>query len=159
MPIDPSELRQAMGHFATGVTILTTRDGAGRHTGLTANAICSVSLEPPLVLACVAKSAESYPAFAASRVFTINVLADSQEALSRRFAKSGGEKFEGVGFRLGRNGAAVLDGVLAHVECELRHELDAGDHTIYVGEAVAVSTSSEGEPLLFYRGGYRNLAS
>lgn len=159
MSIDPSEFRQVMGHFATGVTILTSRDAAGQPTGLTANAVCSVSLAPPLVLACVAKSSESHPSFAASRVFTINILGESQEALSRRFARSGGEKFEGIGFRVGRNGAAILDGALAHVECELRQELDAGDHTIYVGEAVAVSVSSEEDPLLFYRGGYRNLAS
>ncbi|HZR84794.1 MAG TPA: flavin reductase family protein [Candidatus Binatia bacterium] len=157
--LDQSEFRRVMGHFATGVTVITTHDGHGKLTGLTANAVASVSLEPPLVLVCVDKSAESYPSFDASKVFTINILSEQQEAISRRFAKSGGDKFTGVGYRLGSNGAPLLVDSLAWLECEVRHAFDAGDHTIYVGEATGVAVADgEPDPLLFFRGGYRNIA-
>jgi 3-hydroxy-9,10-secoandrosta-1,3,5(10)-triene-9,17-dione monooxygenase reductase component len=159
MSVQQAEFRQAMGHFATGVTIITTHDGGGQLFGLTANAVCSVSLEPPLVLVCVDKGAESYSAFSASKAFTINLLAQSQEALSRRFAKSGGDKFTGVGYRIGENGAAILDDVIAHLECVVRHGFDAGDHTIFLGEVVRLAVTSEENPLLFFRGGYRNLSA
>lgn len=93
MSVQQAEFRQVMGHFATGVTVITTHDGAGGLFGLTANAVCSVSLEPPLLLVCIAKSSETYPSLIASGAFTVNLLAQSQEALSRRFAKSGADKF------------------------------------------------------------------
>src|SRR6202049_1956851 len=112
MPIDKNQLRQVMGHFTTGVTIITTFNKDGQMHGLTANAFTSVSLEPPLLLISVDKKAESYPAFEESKVFTVNILADEQEALSRKFAVSGGNKFEGVAYRRGANGAAILDGEL-----------------------------------------------
>lgn len=157
MAVDQSEFRRVMGHFATGVTIITTHDGQGQLAGLTANAVASVSLNPPLVLVCVDKSAESYPALDASRVFAINILSEQQEAISRRFAKSGGDKFTGLGFRNGSTGAPILNDVIAHLDCEVRHAFDAGDHTIYVGEAIEISVDGEHEPLLYFRGGYRNL--
>src|SRR5258708_14355137 len=116
MPIDKNQLRQVMGHFVTGVTIITTVNKDGQMHGLTANAFTSVSLEPPLLLISVDKKAESYPAFEESKVFTVNILADEQEALSRKFAVSGGNKFEGAAYRRGANGAAKLDGPLAHIE-------------------------------------------
>jgi flavin reductase (DIM6/NTAB) family NADH-FMN oxidoreductase RutF len=159
MSVEQAEFRQVMGHFATGVTIITTHDGRGQLFGLTANAVCSVSLEPPLVLVCVDKVAESYPALSSSGCFTINLLAESQEALSRRFAKSGGDKFSGVGYRICDNGAAVLDDVIAHLACAVRHRFEAGDHTIFVGEVTQLAVSSEENPLLFFRGGYRNLSA
>jgi len=159
MSVQQAEFRQVMGHFATGVTIITTHDGQGQLFGLTANAVCSVSLEPPLVLVCVDKAAESYPALSASGAFTINLLAQSQEALSRRFAKSGGDKFAGVGYRIGDNGAPILEDVIAHLACVARHRFDAGDHTIFVGEVLQLAVSSEENPLLFFRGGYRNLSA
>jgi flavin reductase (DIM6/NTAB) family NADH-FMN oxidoreductase RutF len=157
MPVDQQEFRSLMGHFATGVTILTTHDGKGTFHGLTANAICSVSLVPPLLLCCIDKGAESYPSFAASGVFTVNILSSEQETLSRRFAKSGGAKFDGVGYRLGRNGAPILNDVLAHAECEVRHAFEAGDHTIYLGEPLEIAMRDQTDPLLFFRGGYRNI--
>src|SRR5208282_6523020 len=117
MAIEKNELRRVMGHFATGVTVVTTHGSDGRYFGLTANAFSSVSLVPPLVLVCVDKKAESYPCFEESKCFTVNFLADDQEDLSRRFAVRGGNKFEGVGYRLGANQAAILNGVLAYIEC------------------------------------------
>jgi flavin reductase (DIM6/NTAB) family NADH-FMN oxidoreductase RutF len=156
MPIEKNELRQVMGHFATGVTIITTLTKAGQMHGLTANAFTSVSLEPPLLLISVDKKAESWPAFEESRVFTINILADDQEGLSRRFAVSGGNKFEGVAYRIGANGVPILDGTLAYIECTLYAAYDGGDHSIYLGE-IQQAEIHEGKPLVFYRGGYRAL--
>jgi len=154
MPIEKNQLRQVMGHFATGVTIITTFNKDGQMHGLTANAFTSVSLEPPLLLISVDKKAESYPAFEESKVFTVNILADEQEALSRKFAVSGGNKFEGVAFRRGANGAAILDGTLAHIECTLYASYEGGDHSLYLGE-IQEAEVREGKPLVFYRGGYR----
>lgn len=156
MPIDKNQLRQVMGHFATGVTIITTLNKAGQAHGLTANAFTSVSLEPPLLLISVDKKAESWPAFEESRVFTVNILADNQEALSRKFAVSGGNKFDGVAYRAGANGAAILEGALAYIECTLYASYEGGDHSIYLGQVQQAETR-EGKPLLFFRGGYRAL--
>jgi len=156
MPIEKTELRRVMGHFATGVTVVTTCGSNGRYHGFTANAVSSVSLAPPLMMVCVDKNAESYSSFEQSRVFTVNILSAEQEDLSRRFAVSGGEKFEGVSYRVGANGAPILGGVLAHLECRVVSAYDGGDHTIYLGE-IQEAEASEGKPLLFYRGGYRSL--
>ena len=155
MAIDPSEFRQAMGHFATGVTVVTTRDD-DRWYGFTANAVCSVSLVPALVLVCVDKRAESHSTFSQSGVFAVNVLADHQAMVSQRFAVSGGEKFDGLPYYFGETGVPILEGAIAYVECTLSATHDAGDHTIYVGEVTHASASS-GAPLLFFRGRYRRL--
>lgn len=157
MPIDKTELRRVMGHFPTGVTVVTTISKAGKLYGLTVNSFTSVSLVPPLVLVCVDKSAESYPCFEESKCFTVNFLAADQEDLSRRFATTGGDKFEGVGYRMGANQAPILTGVLAYLECKVVGAYEGGDHTIYVGEIEQAETR-EAKPLLFYRGGYRSLA-
>ncbi len=154
MPIDKNELRRVMGHFATGVTVITTLSKEGKMHGLTANAVSSLSLVPPLMIICVDKKAESYASFEESKVFTVNILADDQEDVSRRFAVSGGEKFEGVAYRRGANGAPILHGALAHLECKLYATFDGGDHTIYLGEIEEAETR-EARPLLFFRGGYR----
>lgn len=156
MAIERNELRQVMGHFATGVTVITTLNKAGALHGLTANAFCSVSLDPPLCLISVDKKAESYGSFEESRVFTVNILATDQESLSRRFAVSGGDKFVGVAYRIGANGAPILEGALAYIECKLYASYDGGDHTIYLGE-VEQAEITENKPLLFFRGGYREL--
>jgi 3-hydroxy-9,10-secoandrosta-1,3,5(10)-triene-9,17-dione monooxygenase reductase component len=146
-----------MGHFATGVTVITTRDEDGKPFGLTANAVTSVSLVPPLILICVDKSADTYPYFDRAKVFAVNILSDTQEALSRRFATSGIEKFEGIGFHRNEMGCAILDDAVGHLDCRIVHSFDAGDHTIYMGEVVSAD-ANDVPPLLFYRGGYRKLA-
>lgn len=157
MPIEKNELRRIMGHFATGVTVITSVRSSGELHGLTANAFTSVSLVPPLLLICVDKKAESYPCFDESKIFTVNILAEDQEALSRKFAVSGGNKFEGVSYRIGANGAPILDGTLAYIECKVAGVMDAGDHTVYLGEVEQAETPHEGKPLMFFRGGYRAL--
>jgi flavin reductase (DIM6/NTAB) family NADH-FMN oxidoreductase RutF len=156
MAIEKNELRRVMGHFATGVTVITTLRKSGELHGLTANAFTSVSLIPPLVLICVDKKAESYPCFEETKVFTINILASDQEAISRRFAVSGGEKFQGIAYRDGANGAPILDGTLGFIECRVTATVDGGDHTIYLGEVEQAETR-EAKPLLFFRGGYREI--
>jgi flavin reductase (DIM6/NTAB) family NADH-FMN oxidoreductase RutF len=157
MPIEKNELRRIMGHFATGVSVITTISQEGMAYGLTANALTSVSLEPPLLLISVDKKAESYAYFEQSKVFTVNILCDHQEGLSRRFAVSGGNKFEGVAYRRGINQVPILEDALAHIECRLYATYDGGDHTLYLGEVLEAETR-EGKPLLFYRGGYRALS-
>ena len=157
MPIERNELRRVMGHFATGVTIITTVSKDGVPFGLTANAFTSVSLDPPLLLISVDKKAESFPHFEESKVFTVNVLSEEQEGLSRKFAVSGGDKFQGVAYRTGANGVPILDGMLAYLECKLYATYDGGDHTLFLGEIEQAETR-EVKPLLFYRGGYRSLA-
>lgn len=155
--MDQSELRRIMGHFATGVTVITTCDEDGRPFGLTANAVTSVSLVPPLLLVCVDKAADTYPYFDRSKVFAVNILSDGQEALSRRFATSGIEKFEGIGYHKNELGCAVLDDAVGHIACRIVQSFDSGDHTIYIGE-VESGDASEAPPLLFYRGGYRKIS-
>jgi flavin reductase (DIM6/NTAB) family NADH-FMN oxidoreductase RutF len=155
--IDPKELRRLMGQFATGVTIITTRDVEGRPYGLTANAFTSLSLDPPLVLICIDRKAETFSHFYASRCFVVNVLTDAQQDLSARFAKSGGFKFEGIAYETNAVGVPVLDGTLAHLECALTETHEAGDHVIHVGRVENFAIRG-GRPLLFFQGKYRELA-
>jgi flavin reductase (DIM6/NTAB) family NADH-FMN oxidoreductase RutF len=156
VPIDKNELRRVMGHFATGVTVITTRDDKGNPYGLTANAVSSVSLVPPLILICVDKKCDTYPYFAASKVFVVNVLSEGQERISRTFATTGIEKFDGIGYQKSELGCALLDDAVGHLECKIVNEVDAGDHTIYVGE-VNSAAAEDVRPLVFFRGGYRKL--
>jgi flavin reductase (DIM6/NTAB) family NADH-FMN oxidoreductase RutF len=157
MPFEANELRRAMGCFATGVTVITTRDQAGRPFGLTANAVTSLSLVPPLLLICVDRNAETFPHFFDSKIFVLNILAENQEEISRRFASSGGEKFAGLDYQLGRLGTPVLSGTLGHIECRIIETIEGGDHVIHIGE-VDEAEWREGRPLLFYRGKYGRLA-
>jgi flavin reductase (DIM6/NTAB) family NADH-FMN oxidoreductase RutF len=154
--IDPQELRRVMGHFATGVTIITTKDKEGSPNGLTANAFMSLSLDPPLVLISVDKSAQCYHCFESMNGFTVNFLSEEQENISRRFATKGIDKFAGLQWREGTNGAAILHAALGYVECRIRQCHDGGDHTIVVGEVVAAHASG-GQPLIFFKGKYQRL--
>jgi len=156
MTIDPQELRRVMGHFATGVTVITTRDKDGAPQGLTANAFMSLSLNPPLVLISVDKGATCYGCFEPQNGFTVNFLSDHQEEISRRFATKGVDKFAGLKWTEGTNGAAILDDVLGHVECKITKCYDGGDHTIVLGEILSVSGNGE-RPLLFFKGKYQRL--
>jgi 3-hydroxy-9,10-secoandrosta-1,3,5(10)-triene-9,17-dione monooxygenase reductase component len=156
MPIDPQDLRRVMGHFATGVTIITTTDQDGKPNGLTANAFLSLSLDPPLVLISVDKNATCYACFQLQNGFTVNFLSEDQEEVSRRFATKGIDKFAGLGWRVGNNGAAIIDGALAHVECKISQCYEGGDHTIVIGEILEARATGD-RPLLFYKGKYQRL--
>ncbi len=154
---DAATFRTVLGHFCSGITIVTAVD-EGEPVGLTCQSFSSVSLDPPLVLFVPAKASSSWPRIRHAGHFCANVLADDQEELGRRFAIKGVDKFSGVGWRAGLTGAALLEGCLAHVECEVEAVHDAGDHDIAVGRVVDLGVSGEGHPLLFYRGGYGRFA-
>jgi flavin reductase (DIM6/NTAB) family NADH-FMN oxidoreductase RutF len=156
--VEPALFRQLLGRFATGVTVLTTRAPApeGEPIGMTASSVASVSLDPPLVLVSVDRQHEMHTALQAASSFVLNVLAADQEAISRRFAGDEPNRFSGVGFRSNKQGIAVLDGVLAHIECEKQTAIPAGDHTVFLGLVIGGSVTDR-RPLLYYRGGYAGL--
>ena len=157
MTLDPDAFRSVLGRFASGITVVTTRDADGRDAGLTVSAFCSVSLHPPLIQVCVDQSASVHPVLAASEHFGVSVLAAEQEALSRRFSTvESMHRFEGLGFSRGESGVVLLDDALAHLECRLVASHAAGDHTIFIG-AVERATARSARPLLYYRGGYAQL--
>ena len=145
--------RSALGAFATGVTIVTTRDGTGADVGLTANSFNSVSLDPPLVLWSLARSARSLPAFLAASHFAVHVLAADQEELSMRFAARGSEKFAGLNLERGAGHIPLLRGCAARFQCRTAFRHEAGDHMIFVGEVEEFDRSDRSE-LLFHRGRY-----
>jgi flavin reductase ActVB len=154
--ITPDDFRHVLSHFASGVTIVTTCDADQRPTGLTASAFSSVSLDPPLILICVDHKSQSYPHIREGKRFAINILHQGHEALSRRFASSRLDKFDGVSYTLGTLGVPLLEQALAQLECQTVNEHVEGDHTIFVGRVQAVHVG-HGEPLLYYRGRYHRL--
>jgi len=156
--VEPALFRQLLGRFATGVTVLTTRapSPSGEPIGMTASSIASVSLDPPLVLVSVDRRHEMHTALEAASTFVLNILAADQEAISRRFAGDEPNRFNGVGFRTNKQGIAVLDGVVAHIECEKQTAIPAGDHTVFLGLVIGGSVTDR-RPLLYYRGGYAGL--
>jgi flavin reductase (DIM6/NTAB) family NADH-FMN oxidoreductase RutF len=158
--LTPAEFRKAMGTFATGVTIITV-DLDGEVHGMTANAFASVSLDPMLVLVCVDHSTRTHAHLHAKKRFGINVLCETQRAISEYYARA--ERFHenaeaeaGAGFDRTRHGTPVLNGALAYLECRLRSAQDAGDHTIFIADVEDVVVR-EGDPLLFFRGKYRKV--
>lgn len=160
MSVDPLEFRSVIGHFATGVTVITTAAGEEMQ-GMTANAITSLSLEPTMILVCVEKITHTHGLLGRSGVFAVNILATHQEDVSRLFAKRAEPEINslrGQRFVIGESGAPVLEDCLAYLECRVADVLDGGDHSIFLGEVVAAGVVSEGAPLVFYRGGYRTLA-
>ena len=154
---DAATFRTVLGHFCTGVTIVTAA-ADGEPVGLTCQSFTSVSLDPPLVLFVPAKGSNSWPRIRHAGHFCANVLSEEQEELGRRFAIRGADKFAGVGWRPGPTGAPVLDGCIAFIECDLEAVHEAGDHDIAVGRVVDLGISGKGSPLLFYRGGYGRFA-
>jgi flavin reductase (DIM6/NTAB) family NADH-FMN oxidoreductase RutF len=156
--VAPDDFRRVLGHFATGVTILTTVDSEARPTGLTVSAFCSVSLDPPQVLVCVDHKSQSYPALRDGTCFAVNILGTEHEGVSRRFATTRLDKFDGVPFTVGSLGVPLIDGALAQLECRTVSRHVEGDHTILVGR-VEEARNGAGEPLLYYRGKYGRLAA
>jgi 3-hydroxy-9,10-secoandrosta-1,3,5(10)-triene-9,17-dione monooxygenase reductase component len=158
--VTPAALRTAMGHFATGVAVVTAGDGEGRLLGTTANAISSLSLDPPLVLACLRHESETLAALRQTGRFAVSVLGADQRGLSDRFARRSEDgTWDGVDHRV-VDGVPLLEGALATVECRVREIADGGDHAIVIGQVVAVAHPEDGAeaaPLLFYRGAYAAL--
>lgn len=156
MTVDQHSFRSVLGRFSSGVTVVTTIDRRKRDQGMTVSAFSSVSLDPPLVLICIGHDASLYTTLERATHFTVNILSEGQEALARRFAEPGPNRFSGIGYGRGKNGIAILDDVLGHIECEVVARYESGDHDVIVG-AVDVAEANEGKPLLYYRGGYAQL--
>ncbi|HKV73796.1 MAG TPA: flavin reductase family protein [Gemmatimonadales bacterium] len=155
--VDTALFRQLLGHFPTGVAVITARGMDGAPVGMTANSLSSVSLAPPLLSVCIDRQAETHRVLADRRPFVVNLLSAGQEGLSRRFAgEQTADRFAGVGYRMTAGQLPVLEGVLAHIECEYFAAHELGDHTLFVGRVTGGSTT-EGHPLLYYRGGYADL--
>ena len=155
--VTPSLFRQLMGRFATGVTVLTTTDPAdGAPRGMTASSVASVSLAPPLLSVCVEKEAVLHDLLIQSPTFAVNVLAEEQEELSRRFAGPQTASFDGVGYRTSERGLVLLEGAVAHIECRRVGAHAAGDHTILLGGVIG-GAAHDARPLLYFRGGYAGL--
>ena len=153
MPVSDDDFRDALSRFASGVSVVTTRDSAGRAHGITVSAFCSVSLDPPLVLICIEKLTASHYAFHESKAFIVNILDSSQQDLSEQFAAPAVDKFADQEFEPGTEDIPRLKTALASIECKLINTHDGGDHTIFVGSVERV-TAGNSEPLVYYRGEY-----
>ncbi len=156
MTVSEDEFRSVLGRFASGVTVVTTKASDGSDNGMTVSAFSSVSLAPPLVLICIEKTASVHDALTTAPAFIVNVLSAEQERIARRFSIVDIDRFEGVGYTRARSGIAILDDVLAVIECRRTNLYDGGDHTIILGEVESARTES-GTSLLYYRGGYSQL--
>jgi flavin reductase (DIM6/NTAB) family NADH-FMN oxidoreductase RutF len=151
--VDPEVMREVLGHFASGVTVVTavTADGP---SGFTCQSFSSLSLDPPLVAFAPARTSQTWPALRAIGRFCVNVLAEGQDAVSRNFARSGVDKFDGVRWAPSAHGSPVLDGVVAWIDGELWAEYDGGDHSIVVARVLDLGAEPARRPLLFHRGSY-----
>ncbi|CAA9289735.1 MAG: Nitrilotriacetate monooxygenase component B [uncultured Actinomycetospora sp.] len=150
---DPSTMRQVLGHFPSGVTIVTGTTDEGP-AGFTCQSFSSLSLDPPLLLVLPGRSSSSWPRIEATGRFCVNVLAEGQQELSTRFAHSGGDKFAGVSWAPSGLGSPVLEGATAWIDCTLHDVHDGGDHLIVVGAVHDLGATGDIPPLLFHRGGY-----
>ena len=156
---DDRAFRAALGQFCTGVVIATGRLD-GQPAGFAAQSFSSLSLDPPLVMLCPAKSSTSWPKLRDSGAFCINILCESQRSVCDLFAQSGADKFSDLDWHPGVTGSPILGGVIGYIDCELETEHDAGDHTIAVGRVRDLQIlDAQAEPLLFFRGGYGRFAT
>lgn len=154
------DFRDALGAFATGVTVITT-GGAEHPYGMTANAFSSLSLDPPLILVCVIKGTEGAESIARNGVFAVNILAADQEPISRYFASKsrprGEDAFRDISHSQAASGSPILDGCAAYLDCRLAASHEAGDHIIFVGEVMALGTDADARPIIFHGGRYHFL--
>lgn len=153
---DPQHFREALGHFCSGITVVSALVDS-RPVGLTCQSFFSVSLAPPLIAFAVGKTSTSFPKVRDARVFSINVLAQTQRHVSAAFARSGTDKWAGIAWQPGRFGQPLLDGSLAWLECEVRDVHDTGDHVLVVAEVLDLNFDRAGQPLLYFRSRYCGL--
>jgi 3-hydroxy-9,10-secoandrosta-1,3,5(10)-triene-9,17-dione monooxygenase reductase component len=157
--IDGKTFRDVLGHYPTGVCIVTAVEDDGVPAGMVVGSFTSVSLEPPLVAFFPDKRSTSWPRIRRAGKFCVNVLANDQQALCRQFSLSGGDKFAGVSHRFSRNGSPILVGVIAWIDCDLYAAHEAGDHMIALGQVTSLEVQNCADPLLFFRGGYGKFVS
>ncbi|MEV6400888.1 flavin reductase family protein [Streptomyces sp. NPDC051907] len=159
LPVDPGEYRRVLGHFATGVTVVTAYDDDGP-AGFACQSFASLSLDPPLVAFMVGRTSTTWPRIARAGVFCVNVLGAEQGGLCRGFAVSGADKFAGVAYEASpATGSPLLEGVPAWVDCTIQNVHTGGDHLIVVGRVEALGAEAGGEPLLFHRGVFGRFSS
>jgi flavin reductase (DIM6/NTAB) family NADH-FMN oxidoreductase RutF len=151
--LDSLSFRQALGRFATGVAVITTRTMEGKLEGVTANSFAAVSLDPPLVLWSLRRNASAFESFCRSGMFAVNVLAADQRELARQFAKSSTEKFTSIPFTPGLGGSPIFAGCLTTLECQVQSTTDGGDHLIFIGRVLR-ALMRHGDPLIFSAGQY-----
>jgi len=156
LSVTEDEFRNVLGRFPSGVTVVTSVDADGKDHGMTVSAFCSLSLVPPLVLICIEKTASAHRTLTTCDSFVVNILSADQEQAARRFAIVDIDRFEGVGYSRTQTGIAVLDDVVAVIECRRKSLYDGGDHTVIVGQ-VEGARAENSKPLLYYRGGYSQL--
>jgi flavin reductase (DIM6/NTAB) family NADH-FMN oxidoreductase RutF len=155
MPIDDAHFRLAMSHFASGVTIVTTSHD-GKPFGMTVASFASLSLHPPLVLVCIERSVKTHDAIAAAGKFGVSILSSAQADISSKFASRNDDKFGGVDLVPGEMDVPLIAGALTAIECRVFDQLPGGDHSIFIGEVLKIHTT-EGDPLLYFRSGYREI--
>lgn len=159
--IEPLELRKVMGQFATGVTVITTQS-ADHLFGFTANSYTSVSLDPPLILFCLHKDSQGCPIFLHNQVFAVNILAAEQMEVSNGFASkdlSPQERFGLVNYSTATTGSPIIEGAMGWLDCRLSSSIESGDHVIFIGEVVDMNYDESKGPLLYFQGGYREIAA
>ncbi|MEQ1510127.1 MAG: flavin reductase family protein [Sphingopyxis sp.] len=154
---DARTLRDALGCFATGVTIVTALDSVGTPIGLTVNSFTSVSLDPPLLLVCIANDAGTAPVLATADRFAVNMLRMGQQSDSNRFAGKGEDRFAATDWSCGEYGTPIIHGSLASFECARHAVHDAGDHFILIGRVLKAKFEPYGAPLLYFRGSYHHV--
>jgi flavin reductase (DIM6/NTAB) family NADH-FMN oxidoreductase RutF len=155
MPIDDAHFRLAMSHFASGVTIVTTSHD-GKPFGMTVASFASLSLHPPLVLVCIERSVKTHDAIAVAGKFGVSILSSAQADISSKFASRNDDKFGGVELVPGEIDVPLIAGALTAIECRVYDQLPGGDHSIFIGEVLKIHTT-EGDPLLYFRSGYREI--
>jgi flavin reductase (DIM6/NTAB) family NADH-FMN oxidoreductase RutF len=156
MAVNKDEFRRALSQFASGVTVVTTRGEDNELRGLTVSAFSSLSLDPPMVLICIDKRASIHNHLKEGMRFGVNILAEDQEAISRRFATKEADRFNGLDWTEGVTGAPRIGGALAFIECRIAHAYPGGDHTIFVGEVEATAVT-QGNPLAYFRSNYARI--
>jgi len=157
MSQDSRAFRDALGHFATGVAIVTAA-GEGGAMGLTINSFASVSLKPPLILWSLDKASDRFAPLMKASHFAVNMLAGDARDLAQRLARKGQAGLDGAKVRAGAHGVPLLEDAIAHFECSVEHRYEGGDHIIFVGRVLAFDHRSHGDPLIYYRGRYRALS-
>jgi 4-nitrophenol 2-monooxygenase / 4-nitrocatechol 4-monooxygenase, reductase component len=155
-PLEPSEFRNVIGHFASGVTVITT-SAEGQHHGTTASAVTSLALEPPMLLVCMNRESATGVAMASTGAFAVNILGEEHGELAIRFARKGSDKFDGVEIADGERGQPLLAGAIAHLECRVTEQVAAGTHVVFIAEVEAATAQVGAPPLAYYRGRFGRL--
>lgn len=156
---DPKTFRRVLGHYPTGVCVITAMQANGKPVGLTAGTFTSVSLDPPLVAFFPDRTSTSWPKIQEAGHFCVNILAEHQEPVCRAFASKGEDKFVGIPYRLSEKGRPILESVVAWIDCDLYAVHEAGDHFIVLGEVHALDVEQPHKPLLFFQGGFGQFSS